>query len=74
MHLSGVEWLPIVSVGVMQRVFVIDSLSYVVPKTSLMELLYNCLDVSVPFDAAVVSARRIYEQVAAAFQIFQMGI
>lgn len=43
-------------------------------KTSLMELLYNRLDISVPFNAAVVSARRIYERVAAAFQTFQMGI
>lgn len=32
MHLSGVEWLLIVSVGPIQRIFVIDGLIYVVPK------------------------------------------
>lgn len=30
--LSGVELLPVVSVGAMQRIFVIDGLIYVVPK------------------------------------------
>lgn len=81
MHLSGVEWFPIVAVGAMRRIFVIDGFICVVPEDifdgTVIQLSRclsdNCLDASVPFNAVVVSAR-IYEQIVAVFQTFQMGI
>lgn len=68
MCMSGLEWFPIIYVGSMQRIFIIDGFIYVVLKDLFDETVIQLST----FNAAVLSAR-IYEDVVAAFQTFQVN-